>query len=74
MVQQTVSGFYNDSKVPALVQFKHFIEYLKSSDRDTSGCAHSTYWTGYLQDVVVTPFPTPDAKLLDSPKKATSQT
>jgi len=69
MVQQTVSGFYNDSKVPALVQFKHFIEYLKSSDRDTSGCAHSTYWTGYLQDVVVTPFPNPDAKLLDSPRK-----
>ncbi|KAJ5597210.1 hypothetical protein N7537_007294 [Penicillium hordei] len=42
MVQQTVSGFYDDSKVPALVQFKHFIEYLQSSDSDTSGGAHSS--------------------------------
>ena len=69
MIQQTVSGFYNNSQVPALVQFKHFIEYLKSSYRETSRGAHSTYWADYLQDVVVTPFPNPDAKLLDSPGK-----
>ncbi|KAJ5508771.1 hypothetical protein N7527_010914 [Penicillium freii] len=55
MVQQTVSGFYYDSKVPSLVQFKHFINYLESSDSDTSWGAHSTYWTDYLQDIVVTP-------------------
>ncbi|KAF7728991.1 PKS/NRPS-like protein biosynthetic cluster, partial [Penicillium ucsense] len=30
MVQQTVSGFYNNSEVPSPVQFKHFIEHLKN--------------------------------------------
>lgn len=69
MVQQTVSGFYNASEVPSPVQFKHFIEYLENADRDTSRGAHSTYWTDYLQDVAVTPFPNPDAKSLDSPGK-----
>jgi hypothetical protein len=69
MVQQAVTGFYNDSKVPALVQFKEFIEFLESSNRDTSEGAHSTYWTNYLQNIVVTPFPNRDAKSLESPRK-----
>lgn len=66
-VQQTVSGFYTNSEIPSPVQFKHFIEHLKSGDRDT--LVHTSYWTDYLQDVPVTPFPNPDAKSLGSPGK-----